>query len=702
MNASNSPIEIIIRALAFASGAFVGIYGLWCLFSVDEFARMLGITAYQGQIAPVEFRAGYGGMQAGLGAALAWAALQRRWWPVGVCVMTIWGRVASGGPSLRRRRRQSRARARRLYGGSPAFRVLHHRLRSARPAVSSQTRFAERMSRSSKKPRRYDYIVIGAGSAGCVLANRLSREASRKVLLLEAGGPDRSPLIHIPGGFTGMMKNRRLNWCYQTDPEPELAHRRIDFPRGKTLGGSSSINGMVYIRGHRLDYDDWGRSCPGWSWDEVLPWFRHSEHNADGPDEHHGGSGPMWIDNPINRYEVGDVFIQAGREAGIPLREDFNVGDNEGVGYYQLNMRKGLRFSSAAAFLRDAAARPNLDVVTRALTERIVFDGQRAVGVVYRKRVPREGRKRFTVHADGEIILCAGSIGSPQLLELSGVGDAKRLRALGIDAVCDLPGVGENLQDHLTINAYQGLRDIGTIYDELRPLSLLRNLAMFALRRRGALTHPASEVGGFFKSSPELDRPDAQIHFTPATGDYNEKGNMVIKPGVTATVCNLHPESRGSVHLRVNEPDQPPAIVANYLSKRADQKVSIDIYKRTREILEAPAFRRYIDPEMSLPGMKCANDKEILDYIRHEANSVYHPVGTCKMGNDRDGKAVVDTELRVRGVEGLRVCDASVIPKIPTGNTHAPAVMIAERTAYIMLKSKRLLQRYDADAPTST
>ena len=540
--------------------------------------------------------------------------------------------------------------------------------------------------------KKFDYIIVGAGSAGCVLANRLSREASRNVLLIEAGGKDHSPAIHVPGGFIALMKNPKLNWCYQTETESELHHRKIDWPRGKVLGGSSSINGMVYTRGHHLDYDEWATrpGCAGWSWREVLPWFRYSEHYDGSENAHHGIGGLLWVGHPVNHYDVGDVFIQAAREIGIRSNPDFNTGDNEGVGYYQVNVRNGRRQSSASTFLREAKNRPNLVIETNALAEQILFKGKRTVGLRY--RVKDRYRKHThireaQIHSKGEVIVCAGSVNSPQLLELSGVGNKKHLQSVGVPVVHHLANVGENLQDHLTLNVYQRLKDITTFHDEVRPMGLLRNALLYLTRRSGILNHPASEVGCFFKTDSKLDRPNAQIHFTPASGEYTPNGTMKICPGVTATVCNLHPESRGSTHIKNKNPSVYPKIHANYMSTENDRATMIAAFKKTRDIFAAPAFRNYLDDSAEFPGQDCQTEEEILKYIASEANSVYHPIGTCAMGDKRN--AVVDAQARVHGVQGLRVSDASILPKIIGANTHATAVMIAERVSHMILSEWR-------------
>mgnify|MGYP001818188760 CR=1 FL=1 len=538
----------------------------------------------------------------------------------------------------------------------------------------------------TQTPNHYDYIIVGAGSAGCALAYRLSRESSRRVLLLEAGGKDSFPMIHIPLGFAFLMKNPKVNWCYETEPEPNMHNRKLSWPRGKVLGGTSCINGMVYIRGQRQDYDRWeSLGNPGWSYEDVLPYFKRSEHKAEGANEYHGYGGPLWVQEvpKEEKLELADIFVQAAVQTGLPYNEDFNGADQEGAGDYQINVQKGRRQSTARTYLKLCETRPNLTVLTSALSERILIENGRACGVEYRL----SGRKGASIleraYASGEVILCGGVINSPQLLELSGIGQRERLEGLGIEVKQDLPGVGENLQDHLTVNVQQGLHGVNTFYEETRPLAMIKNLFKYLFKRSGLLAHPASQVGVFFRTSDEQATPDAQVHFAPAASDTDSKGNMKTQPGTTATVCHLRPESRGSVHIRSSDPAQAPAIKANYLDTDNDRKAIVAAVRRVRDIYAAPALDSYRGEEV-LPGAGLQTDEEILSYVRAEAESVYHPVGTCKMGND--DMAVVDERLRVHGIKDLRVADASIMPNVTSGNTNAPAIMIAEKCADMVLQ----------------
>ena len=528
----------------------------------------------------------------------------------------------------------------------------------------------------------YDYIVVGAGSAGCVLANRLTASGRHRVLLLEAGGRDSNPWIHIPLGFGKTMFNRGVNWMFETEPEPGMQGRNIKVPRGRVLGGSSSINGLLYLRGQREDYDDWralGNS--GWGYDDVLPYFKKSEDQARGADAWHGVGGPLGVSDIKDTHPLADAFIAAGGAAGIARNDDFNGARQEGLGYFQGTARNGLRCSAAVAYLRPANGRSNLEVITNALASRVLTDGTRATGVAF--RVDGAERQAFAAR---EVLVAAGAIQSPQLLQLSGIGPAELLRRHGIGVVKDLPGVGRNLHDHLQARVIWRCTEPVTMNDDL--MSAWRKLGMglrYALGRRGPLSWFAGMAGGFARTRPELTRPDVQFHFFPYSTDRTDP-SLHRFSGFTMSVCKLRPESRGTLEIRSADPAAAPAIRLNFLERETDVATMLDGVKLIRNIAAQPALARWIEAEYD-PGPQCTSDTQLIDFIRAKGITVYHPVGTCKMGGDAE--AVVDHELRVRGVDGLRVIDASVMPVVTSGNTNAPTIMIAEKASDMVLAAAR-------------
>ncbi|MEJ2763771.1 choline dehydrogenase [Photobacterium sp. MCCC 1A19761] len=528
----------------------------------------------------------------------------------------------------------------------------------------------------------YDFIIVGAGSAGCVLANRLSADPSVKVCLLEAGPKDASLMIRVPLGIIGMMHSKKMNWRYYTEPEPHLGGRRLFWPRGRTLGGSSASNAMCYIRGHACDYNQWAAlGNEGWGYQDVLPYFKKSQHQLRGEDAYHGVGGPLHVSDLRVHNPLSDAFIEAAMQAGHKRAQDFNGSEQEGVGYYQVTQKNGERCSTAAGYLRSAEGRDNLTVITDALTTRVLFDGTRATGVEYR----RHGQLH-TVSCRGEVLLSGGAINSPQLLLLSGVGAEDQLSQHGIALVHHLPGVGENLQDHLDVLAVTRERTFYSI--GFSPVALLRSVKGvfdYFLYRKGNFTSNIAEAGGFAKSAPELAVPDIQFHFSPCFLD-NHGLNLwqTVRHGYSLHACNLRPKSRGRLTLRNAEPTTPPVIRANYLDDPEDMAVMIKALKLSRDILKQPAFARYRGQEV-FPGTEVQTDEALEAFIRRKAESIYHPVGTCKMG--QDAMAVVDAELRVRGVSGLRVVDASIMPTLIGGNTNAPTIMIAEKASDMILAS---------------
>ncbi len=525
----------------------------------------------------------------------------------------------------------------------------------------------------------FDYIVIGAGSAGCVLADRLSESGRHSVLILEAGPPDRNPWIHVPIGYAKTFRNPRVNWMYETEPEPELNGRKIFQPRGKVLGGTSSINGLIYIRGQREDYDHWRQlGNPGWSYEDVLPYFRKAENQERGADEFHGSGGPLSVSDQRDRNALAEAFIEAGVAIGIPRNEDFNGAGQEGMGYFQTTSRNGRRCSTAAGYLKRAKARRNLSVETDAPVRRILFRDKRAIGVEYER-----GGVRQTVEAAGEIILCGGAFNSPQLLELSGIGDGTHLSALGVPVVHHAPRVGENLQDHYQVRMVLEAAQPLTVNDKINnPLRRIGIGLDYLLRRRGPLTVGAGFAGAFFKTRPELATPDIQIHLILFSADTMGE-RLHPFSGFTASICQLRPESRGSVHITSPEPETAPAIRANYLSTEGDRRTFVDALRKTREILAADPIRPMLKREVA-PGPDIVDDDAVLDYCRDAGTTIYHPTSTCAMGPDED--AVVTPTLKVRGVERLRVADGSVMPAVISGNTNAPIVMIGEKAADLVLK----------------
>jgi choline dehydrogenase len=520
-----------------------------------------------------------------------------------------------------------------------------------------------------------DYVIVGAGSAGCVLAARLSEDPSVRVLLLEAGGTDRSPWIHIPLGYGKTIADARVNWCYETEPEPQLYGRRVFWPRGKVLGGSSSINGLLYVRGQPEDFDHWRQlGNAGWAWDDVLPYFRRSEGRIGGGDDAlHGRDGPLAVSDIAERHPICEAYIQAAQEIGIPRNDDFNGATQEGVGYYHVTTRNGRRSSAATAYLRPAMRRTNLRVVTGALATGLLIERRRASGVAFR----RDGMS-CTAAARREVILCGGAINSPHLLMLSGIGPGAHLQEMGIEVTHDLPGVGQNLQDHFQTRITYRCTDPVTVNDiMLSPWRKLRAGLQYVTTRTGPLTISAGQVGIFARTRPELATPDVQFLLILFSADRPGEGLNKFS-GFLQNCCQLRPESRGEIRLRSPDPAAYPAIFANYLSTETDRRTLVAGLQLGRRIAARPVMQRWIAAE-HLPGAGAVGDDALLEHARRYGGSIFHPSGTCRMGSDR--MAVVDSALRVHGIDGLRVADASIMPTVVSGNTNAACIMIGEKAA---------------------
>ena len=528
----------------------------------------------------------------------------------------------------------------------------------------------------------FDYVIVGAGSAGCVLAHRLTEDSSKRVALVEAGGRDSNIWIHIPAGYYRNILNPQITWQFGSGPEPHLGGRVVNWPRGRVLGGTSAINGLLYVRGQANDFNVWRQlGNPGWSFEDVLPYFKRAERQERGADALHGADGPLGVSDVHMDNPVCEAFIKSCVAEGIPFTRDFNGPSQDGVGYYQLNNWKGRRSSTAVAYLKPVKSRSNLAIITDAMVERVVFEGKRATGIV----VSSSGRRR-TIRARAEVILAAGAIGSPQLLQVSGVGPGEVLKLAGVEVRHELAGVGRNLQDHYQARMIYEVRAAGSLNEvwHSRWKQFLTGLD-YVLNRRGILTIGAGVVGVFTKSRLDLDAPDIQFHFMPLSGEGPGKGLHPF-PGVISSVCQLRPESRGTIEIASASAADKPRIVSNYLAAALDQQVILDGMKLSRRIVGRPPFSDICVREV-LPGPQAAGDDDLMQFAREKGTTIFHPCGTAKMG--ADPLAVVDHRLRVRGIEGLRVVDASIMPTMTSGNTNAPTIMIAEKASDMIREDAR-------------
>ena len=530
---------------------------------------------------------------------------------------------------------------------------------------------------------KFDYLIIGGGTAGLLLANRLSADTSKRVLLIEAGGRDSHPWIHIPVGYLYCINNPRTDWCLRTQPVPGLNGRSLLYPRGKTLGGSSSINGMIYMRGQARDYDGWAEQLgdAAWRWEACLPYFKQHEAHWRGADAHHGATGEWRVERQRLSWQLLDAFALAAQQAGIPASEDFNCGDNEGVGYFEVNQKRGVRWNASKAFLRPVQRRPNLEVRTGTTVQRVIVerrgDGSlRASGVECRSA---EGGVQV-LKAARAVVLAAGAIGTPQLLQLSGIGRARLLAQHGITPLHELPGVGENLQDHLQIRAVFGVSGAKTLNTTAHSLLGKARIGLeYLLKQSGPMSMAPSQLGAFTRSSPDKHWPDLEYHVQPLSLDAF--GQPLHRfPAFTASVCNLNPESRGTVHIASARIDDAPRIAPRYLATEGDRRIAAQSLRLTRRIVAQPALARYAPVEIK-PGAEFESDEELAKLAGDIGTTIFHPVGTCKMGRDADPLAVLDARLALRGIAGLRVADASAMPCITSGNTNAPTLMLAERAA---------------------